>query len=217
MDFLATLEYEPPFLSNNPDFVPGVMNLPLDCSDFIAPYVPASKASSKAAVALARLSSQDTLCDLGCGNGKVLQTAIEMIGPELKCVGVELDEKLYHFVKTSLPSIKVIHSNMFTINLVELEISVFILYLLPDGLEKLKDALRDWFRSTDGPLKDDYLEIDNRLKRIVTIGYSIRGWNPILVVQVDQTLEKKDVFTGGESIGLQSVYYYDIQSLAMQE
>ena len=216
MDFLATFQdFEPgnSLRTLNNDYVEGVSNLPLDCTESIAPYVPASRRSILAAVHLASLQpfKQDVLCDLGCGNGKILTIAREVVGGDLQLIGVELDEKLYHHVASNFPFIKAIQGNMFDVDLVELEVSVLILYLLPAGLAKLRLLLARWFEDSSAMAK----------KRIVTIGYQIAGWTPqktVFAKQIDDQDQHavKDVFTGGStsSDSTQPIYLYNMESIS---
>ena len=192
MDFLATFQdFEPgnSLRTLNNDYVEGVSNLPLDCTESIAPYVPASRRSILAAVHLASLQpfKQDVLCDLGCGNGKIMTIAREVVG------------------------IKAIQGNMFDVDLVELEVSVLILYLLPAGLAKLRLLLARWFEDSSAMAK----------KRIVTIGYQIAGWTPqktVFAKQIDDQDQHavKDVFTGGStsSDSTQPIYLYNMESIS---
>lgn len=218
MDFLATFQdFEPGnSLELNVDYVEGVSNLPLDCTESIAPYVPASRLSILAAIQLASLQpfKQDVLCDLGCGNGKILTIAREVVGgQDLRLIGVELDEKLYEHVASNFPFVKAIQGNMFDVDLVELEVSVLILYLLPAGLAKLRLLLARWFAD-----HADSSAMAN--KRIVTIGYQIAGWTPqktVFAKQIDDLNQKaKEVFTGGStsSDSTQPIYLYNLDSIS---
>jgi hypothetical protein len=184
-----------------------VKNLPLDCTESIAPFVPASDNATEKAIKVAELLNNDILCDLGMGNGKILAAVLESKLPIAKLVGVELDEQLFEYVKWRYPSIHAIQGDMFKVDLGPLEVSVFILYLLPAGILQLKKKLMDWF-------------YESSRKRIVTIGYQIEGWIPVRVEPVltrdDVNTKNNDVFKGGES-GLQYVYLYDKRSVRNPE
>ena len=73
-------------------------------------------------------------------------------------------------VVASHVQLHVLEQDMFAVDLVACGATVLILYLLPQGLGKLKPMLQKWF--ADG-------NSDDHRKRIVTIQYEIPGWNAI--------------------------------------
>jgi predicted RNA methylase len=165
-----------------------VNTLPLENTRFIAPYVPISKSVAKHSIEIANLTLNDTMIDLGCGDGRLLELALKYCN---NVIGVELDPLLIEYMRSNNPKYQIIESDMFSIDLIALNVNVIILYLLPKGLEKLIPNLRKWIKSGDG-------------YRIVTAGYSIPG---IKECNCSKVLPD-DGFMGGANEP-QSVYYYN--------
>ena len=113
------------------------------------------------------------------------------------------------------PTVEIIEADMFTLNLNSLgsnhhSATVLILYLLPQGLEKLKSSLTQWLLNDDDTTtttkstitsndttaaianhrenRQDNLKESNRKisssKRIVTITYSIPEWEPSKAIEI---------------------------------
>jgi hypothetical protein len=132
------------------------------------------------------------LIDLGCGDGRVLEYACYLSDQGCRprrAIGVEFDPYLYKYAAARLESLRidvatqsplakpepsrvvVLHDDMFNVSLVALEATVLVLYLLPDGLERLKEQFAAWL--TDGSSTGLVAT-----KRIITIGYRIPMWTP---------------------------------------
>ncbi|KAJ3054964.1 hypothetical protein HK097_000189 [Rhizophlyctis rosea] len=184
----------------------------MDNTAFIAPYVPCHPDVGAAAVSFARVSSQDVLVDLGCGDARVLLSALSSTTPPQRCIGVELDPHLVEHIQ-SLPEAKphidsstltILEQDMFKVNLSDLKATAMILYLLPAGLEKLKSQLETWLRDDGGAQK----------KRIVTITYSITGWEPHHAKQTFLEPGVRKLAPMGGSSGIsQWLFYYDVTSI----
>ncbi|KAJ3216879.1 hypothetical protein HK099_005687 [Clydaea vesicula] len=141
-----------------------VNNIPMDGTNFIAPYVAVPESVAIEAIKFANLNNEDCLVDLGCGDGRILYLAHQEVSG-LKSFGVELDPYLAMFASNKVKNLNciIIEKNMFEVNLLELKATCLILYLLPLGLEKLKSNLKEWFEK----------ENTSNFKRIVTINYKI--------------------------------------------
>ena len=139
---------------------------------FIAPFVPAPQAVIDAAFRFADLSATDILADLGCGDGRILVSALNYLPLKL-CIGIELDPILVAHINQSQQlliqsgKLMILCKDMFTIDqAVDLKDStLLILYLLPRGLDLLKPILHIW------------LSANPIVRRIITITYSIPDWN----------------------------------------
>ncbi|KAJ3384030.1 hypothetical protein HDU84_003229 [Entophlyctis sp. JEL0112] len=149
-----------------------VNSRPLAGTAFVAPFVPCSDEVARAALLFAGVCSVDVLCDLGCGDGRILAAAlknpVESARPR-KAIGVELDPNLAHYLSEKvapqfLGKFAVIAENMFNVDLDKLGVTVVVLYLLPAALESLR------------PLLDGWLGHDPETRRIVTIVYRIDDW-----------------------------------------
>ena len=152
-----------------------VNSKPLDeLGPFIAPYVPCHEYVIQKALKFSKLCDQDILLDLGCGDARILIAAMEMANHPRKCIGVELDPVLARLIRSrhgqSIQSEKLVllETDMFSIHISDLDATVMILYLLPGGLDKLKGAFLAWFDADSAA----------PTKRIITITYSIPGWEP---------------------------------------
>ena len=131
-----------------------VNSTPLDCSLYIAPYVPSTDSISRQAIAFAGLGDNDILIDLGCGDGILFKYA------NCPSIGVELDLELYKYCIENYPHVKMLNCDLFTVDLVDLRVTVAVLYLLPAGLKRLQTTLKNWLET-------------NRSFRVVTIFYQI--------------------------------------------
>ncbi|KAJ3404957.1 hypothetical protein HDU80_002075 [Chytriomyces hyalinus] len=148
-----------------------------------------------AALNFAKVDAWDVVGDLGCGDGRVLVQALTgLLRPPQRAVGIELDPRLVEHLRQNVVTrfekgkLAIIESDMFKVDLEELGASVLVLYLLPDGLEKLKPQLTAWFKNgAESSLR----------RRIVTIAFSIPGWNCDRAVQVSR----------------QWLFYYDVREI----
>lgn len=157
-----------PSLPNSIPFT-NVNSKPLDDTPFIAPFVACPIEIVNQALSFANVKKIDILVDLGCGDGRILKCALAC-GIK-KAIGVELDPYLVEFVRNQLgmdDRVEIIESDMFEVDLLKLQASVMVLYLLPKGLENLKNMFLKWLG-----------HIESSEKRIITIQYRIPNWEPI--------------------------------------
>ncbi|UCH02913.1 MAG: SAM-dependent methyltransferase [Candidatus Bathyarchaeota archaeon] len=130
----------------------------------LAPFVPTPREIVKKMLEIAHVSSDDVVFDLGCGDGRILITAIQDFGAK-KAIGFEMREDLYkqalqEIRKQSLENrITIINGDVFTSNLSEA--TVITLYLTTSGNEKLKPKLSNE---------------TNPGTRIVSHDFEISGW-----------------------------------------
>ncbi len=131
----------------------------------LAPFVPSPEAVVEQMLALAKVTADDTVYDLGCGDGRIIIMAARKFGA--KSVGVELDPDLYKQTAERIKDlkledkVKVIHGDM-----LEQDISpatVVTLYLLTSANEKLRPIL------------------EKQLKpgaRVISHDFTVPGWTP---------------------------------------
>jgi predicted RNA methylase len=114
----------------------------------------------------------ETVYDLGCGDGRVLITAVQKFGA--KAVGVELSDALAKAAEDNIKKHKiesqarVIHANMLDVDLSPAD--VVILYLMTSSNELLRPIL------------------EKQLKpgaRVVSHDFEVRGWTPVAKEQTD--------------------------------
>ena len=60
---------------------------------WVAPYVPTATEVARQLLSLARLAPGETMCDLGCGDGRMLHMAVHEFGAA-RAIGYELDSSL---------------------------------------------------------------------------------------------------------------------------
>ncbi len=132
---------------------------------FIAPFVPSPTSVVEFMLRLADLKAEESLFDLGSGDGRTVIMAASVFGA--RGVGVELRDDL---VKKALVTINdyclgnrvtILNDDIFNVNIDEAD--VVYLYLTTSANEKLKPKL-------EHDLKPG--------TRIVSHDYAIVGWNP---------------------------------------
>jgi hypothetical protein len=134
-----------------------------DGDDSVAPYVPTPMNVVKAMLEIAEAGAGDTVIDLGCGDGRILTTAVEEFGVD-RAIGYELNR---HLVETALKNIydKKLEKKIEVVsgNFMEADLSpatIVTLYLTTTGNAKLrpkfKTELREGTRivSHDFPIMD---------------------------------------------------------------
>lgn len=125
----------------------------------LAPFVPSPFEIVKRMLEIANVGREDTVFDLGCGDGRILITAVKNFDAK-KAVGFELREDLY---KQALQEVKKqgLESRISIINGDALagsisEASVITLYLTTYGNEKLKPKLSSEARQGTRIISHDF-------------------------------------------------------------
>jgi SAM-dependent methyltransferase len=137
----------------------------------LAPYVPSPKEIIERMLESAEVKRGELVVDLGCGDGRILITAVQKFGA--KAVGVELNPKLAKEATEMIAKLglqnhaKVIRGDIFEADLSQAD--VVTLYLTTSSNEKLRPKLEQSLRPG---------------ARVVSHDYGIRGWNPIDVQEV---------------------------------
>ena len=146
--------------------------------DLLAPYVPTPMNVVNRMLELAKITPDDLVYDLGCGDGRMLIAAAKKYGA--KCVGIEIDKDLVLLAIENAKKEKVdhlitiIHEDALKIDISPASVLAF--YLLPEGLRKLK------------PVFEESLKPGTRL---VSHNYPIEGWTPdkIEYLEADDNFE----------------------------
>jgi tRNA A22 N-methylase len=116
---------------------------------------------------IAEVGPDDTLYDLGCGDARILITAVEKFGAK-KAVGYEIKKDVYKIALSTVEShklkrrIKIINGDLFNADISKA--TVITLYLTGSGNEELKPKLERETRPG---------------ARIVSHDFEIHGWKPI--------------------------------------
>lgn len=137
-------------------------------SNSLAPYVVSPQAIVDRMLEMADLKQNETLYDLGSGDGRILITAVQRF--RAKAVGVEISDALVanatdRILKLGLQnSARVILADMMEVDLSPAD--VVTLYLATDSNEILRPNLEKYLK---------------RGARVVSHDYAVVGWKPKLV------------------------------------
>jgi len=132
----------------------------------LAPYVPSPPPVVERMLALADVSKQDTVYDLGSGDGRIVIKAAQQFGA--KAVGIEIDEKLVGKARKRIAELKLddrVH--ILQKDLMEVDLSpasVVTLYLLWTSNKKIRPNLEKSLQAGS---------------RVVSHDFLIEGWKPI--------------------------------------
>lgn len=138
----------------------------------LAPFVASPQPVVERMLEVASVKPGDVVYDLGCGDGRILITAVQRF--HAKAVGVELNE---HHANTASEKIRQLnlqnHAQVIKGNLMDVNIGnadVVTLYLMTLANDKLRPKL------------------EHELKpgtRVVSLNYQVRGWKPLKVEETE--------------------------------
>jgi len=134
--------------------------------DTLAPDFPTPQIVVDRMLALAEIKPTDTVYDLGCGDGRILVSAVRNY--HCRAIGVELSRDIYERTTTRVKAlglsdqISIIHGNVLHTDFSTAD--VVTLYLMTNTNERLK------------PEMERYLKPG---ARVVSHDYEIRGWKPV--------------------------------------
>jgi ubiquinone/menaquinone biosynthesis C-methylase UbiE len=138
----------------------------------LAPFVTSPQPIIDRMLELAGLKPGEVLYDLGCGDGRILVSAVKKFGA--KAVGVEMSEPLVKQATNNIHSqgiqdqARIIQADMMGVDVSAAQ--VVTLYLLTDANDLLKPKL------------------EKELKpgaRVVSLEFKVRGWKPARVDKVE--------------------------------
>lgn len=146
---------------------------------------------------IAQVGSKDMVCDLGCGDARILIMAVKQFGAK-KAVGYEIEEDLYRISQQEIQR-QNLHNRITLIrgDLLDADLSqasIIVLYLSSEANELLR------------------LKLEKEAKpgaRIVSYLFAINGWRPARKVDLDSCF-----FSEGHFIG--SIYLYLIPQAFQQ-
>ncbi|OLD03043.1 hypothetical protein AUG19_06270 [archaeon 13_1_20CM_2_54_9] len=131
-----------------------------------APFVSSPQDVVRKMLEVAKASKDDVLCDLGCGDGRILTTAVKDFGVKA-AVGYEIREDLFKTASAEvqkqnlLEKVRIFNKDLFSADLKET--TLITLYLTTYANERLKPKLRAEARPGS---------------RIVSHDFMINGWKP---------------------------------------
>lgn len=137
----------------------------------LAPFVPSPQEVVDKMLQVANVKKEDTVYDLGCGDGRIIITAAQKFGAH--SVGVEIDPDLYKKTKDRVHELKLDDRvRVIQGNLLEVDLSpatVVTLYLLTDSNSKLRPNLEKYLKPGS---------------RVVSHDFQMIGWNPAKIEHV---------------------------------
>lgn len=131
------------------------------------PYVPSPQEVVDAMLKLAGVKNTDTVIDLGCGDGRIVVTAVKKFGAK-RAIGYDLDPERIAEANDNAKQngiagkVQFIEKNLFDAEISSA--SVITLYLLPGVNEKLKPRLLKELKPGT---------------RIVSHSFSMGDWQPV--------------------------------------
>ena len=138
------------------------------------PYVPSPLPVVRKMLEIARVGPEDIVYDLGCGDGRVLITAVKEFKAK-RAVGIERREDLIKEAKKRVVAeglsekIEIISGDMFEVPIKDA--TVVTLFLLPSVNDLLKPKLlRELRKGT----------------RVVSHEFKISGWRPVAEIEVKE-------------------------------
>jgi precorrin-6B methylase 2 len=147
---------------------------PFEVGQRLAPSVPSPQEVIERMLEVAQVKPSDLVIDLGCGDGRILITAVQKF--RAKALGIEIDPKIAQQASDMIRKLglqnraRVLRADVFEADLSQAD--VVTLYLTTSFNEKLKPKLESLKPGT----------------RVVSHDYGIRGWNPA---------EQEEVFVHG--------------------
>ena len=141
-------------------------------SNKLAPYVASPQKVVERMLEMAGVKSNETVYDLGCGDGRVLFTAVERF--RAKAVGIEIDPKLVASTRETAEKmqlgnrLKVVQGNLLEADFSDAD--VVTLYLLTESNQMLRPRLEKMLHAG---------------ARVVSYDYAVPGWKAKWVERVD--------------------------------
>ena len=115
-----------------------------------APFLPTDKKKVSSMISLAKLKPNETLIDLGSGDGRLLFEAAKQ-QPEAKIIGVEINPVLYYWSKIKkkikgTENVEIKRKNLWDINLTKAD--VVTMFFIDHKMDKMEEKLKK--ETTDG-------------------------------------------------------------------
>jgi predicted RNA methylase len=148
-------------------------------SNKLAPYVTSPQRVVDRMLEMAGVKSNEVVYDLGCGDGRILFTAVQKY--RAKAVGIEIDPKLVEATRDQAQKmamgnrVKVVQGDLLDADLSDAD--VVTLYLLTQSNEKLRPRLEKMLHPG---------------ARVVSYDFAVPGWKPKWVERVDEVSRTHD-------------------------
>lgn len=134
----------------------------------VAPFVQTPLEVAKKMLELSQIRPDETLYDLGCGDGRLIILAAKDVGA--KAIGIELRDDLIERAKTEIKRlnlesrVKIVQGNFFDFNISDA--NVVTLYLTSSANERLRPKMEEELK---------------RGARVVSHDFKILSWKPDMV------------------------------------
>jgi precorrin-6B methylase 2 len=142
-----------------------------DYSNSLAPYVPSPQQIVDKMLEAAQLKPNEVLYDLGCGDGRILITAVQRY--HAKAVGVEISDSLVKSVNETLKrlnlqdQVRIIHGNLLHVNLEPAD--VVTIYLETGSNDILRPNLERDLRAGARVVSHDFMVPGWKASRVETM------------------------------------------------
>jgi len=157
-------ELSDPYMASSPSQLPKRRQFCYDWGrGFVSPYLPTKQELVTEILDALQLSPQDVIFDLGCGDGRFINTAVQRFCS--RGVGIDLDGKLLETAWQNAQQagldkkVEFREEDLLTVNLEEA--TVIIVYLLPEALTKI------------GPKLHSFLSVPSPRRWVVSVTWSI--------------------------------------------
>ncbi len=146
------------------------------------PYVPTPEAVARKMLELAGATPNDIVYDLGCGDGRILITAVKEFGVK-RAVGVEIREELVREARERVAKeglqdrIEIIHGDMFEVDVSEA--TIVTLFLLTSVNDELAPKL------------------ERELKpgtRVVSHEFQVTSWKPAVLATIYDNVTSHNIY-----------------------
>jgi predicted RNA methylase len=142
-------------------------------SNKLAPYVSSPQRAVDRMLEMAAVKPGELVYDLGCGDGRVLITAVQKF--KAKAVGIEISDKLVRRASERVASLglqnqaKVVKGDLRQVDFSNAD--VVVMYLLTDSNEEIRPRLEKLLKPG---------------ARVVSYSYAVPGWKPVRVDKTDE-------------------------------
>jgi ubiquinone/menaquinone biosynthesis C-methylase UbiE len=164
-----------------------------DVPHSVAPFVPSPPNVVQKMLQLGEAGPDDTLYDLGCGDGRILFTAVEEFNVK-QAVGYDLNASMCEATQKKINDkglkdrIKVVNGNFFHVNLSP---ATFVtLYLTTSGNSKLRPKMEEELREGSRVVSHDFPIHDWTTVKAASPAHYIVGSHKIFVYQVPEAFKK---------------------------
>jgi tRNA A58 N-methylase Trm61 len=149
----------------------------------VAPFVQTPLDVAKKMLDAAQIKPGDLLCDLGCGDGRLIILAAKDAG--VRACGVELREDLIERARSEIrrldleDKVTVIHGDLFEVPLSEAD--VVTLFLTPSANDRLRPKLEMELKSGARVISHDFEIPGWTPKMVYTHDFGALGWPPATI------------------------------------